>query len=112
MSFGHQWEDIEKGSESTAVVAREEDLSASKPEHAPEIAGDGLHTMSQDIEKRPAYSAIINDPGPPPDGGWAAWIQVLMAHIIIFNTWGYINSFGVFQVYHVQHLHRPPSDIS
>jgi hypothetical protein len=39
-------------------------------------------------------------------------IQVLMAHIIIFNTWGYINSFGVFQVYHVQHLHRPPSDIS
>jgi MFS family permease len=54
----------------------------------------------------------LQTPGPPPDGGLAAWIQVLMTHIVIFNTWGYINSFGVFQVYYVQHLNRPASDIS
>lgn len=112
MSFEHQWEDVEKGSDLTTIADREENLSTSKSELGPVIALDGWHTMSQDIEKRPAYSAIADDPGPPPDGGWAAWIQVLMAHIIIFNTWGYINSFGVFQVYHVQHLQRPPSDIS
>lgn len=28
------------------------------------------------------------------------------------NTWGFINSFGVFQTYYVSQLDRPPSDIS
>jgi hypothetical protein len=37
------------------------------------------------------------DPGPPPDGGLEAWMQVLMGHLVIMNTWGFINSFGVFQ---------------
>ncbi|KAI9811855.1 MAG: hypothetical protein M1827_005206 [Pycnora praestabilis] len=52
------------------------------------------------------------DPGPPPDGGMKAWIQVLMGHLIIFNTWGYINSFGVFQTYYVSALNSAPSDIA
>lgn len=43
-------------------------------------------------------SRISVDPGPPPDGGLEAWIQALMGHLVVFNTWGYINSFGVFQV--------------
>ncbi|KAM0793826.1 major facilitator superfamily domain-containing protein [Usnea florida] len=55
---------------------------------------------------------ISVDLGPPPDGGLMAWTQVLMGHLIIFNTWGYINSFGLFQVYHVDTLGRTPSDIS
>lgn len=54
----------------------------------------------------------LQTPGPPPDGGLQAWTMVLMGHIIIFNTWGYINSFGVFQVYYSEHLNRPTSDIS
>ena len=28
------------------------------------------------------------------------------------NTWGFINSFGVFQTYYADALHRPPADIS
>jgi MFS family permease len=52
------------------------------------------------------------DPGPPPDGGLVAWTQAIMAHLVVFNTWGYINSFGVFQTYYVDALRRPPSDIS
>ena len=52
------------------------------------------------------------DIGPPPDGGFHAWLQVAMAHMVIFNTWGYINSFGVFQTYYVKALGHPPSDIS
>ena len=51
--------------------------------------------------------------GPPPDAGVRAWNQVLVAHLVIFTTWGYINSFGVFQTYYVQTLlHRSPSDVS
>lgn len=52
------------------------------------------------------------DIGPPPDGGFTAWSQVALAHFVIFNTWGYINSFGVFQSYYTEALGRPPSDIS
>jgi MFS family permease len=50
--------------------------------------------------------------GPPPDGGFQAWSQVALAHFVIFNTWGYINSFGVFQTYYSHTLGHPPSDIS
>lgn len=57
-------------------------------------------------------SRISIDPGPPPDGGLAGWTQALMAHLTVFNTWGYINSFGVFQTYYVETLGHPPSDIS
>ncbi|KAF9887140.1 hypothetical protein FE257_010515 [Aspergillus nanangensis] len=52
------------------------------------------------------------DLGPPPDGGFKAWSQVALGHFVIFNTWGYINSFGVFQSYYTESLGRPPSDIS
>ena len=27
------------------------------------------------------------DPGPPPDGGLAAWTQVALGHLVIMNTW-------------------------
>ena len=57
-------------------------------------------------------SRISIDPGPPPDGGLGAWTQAGMAHLIVFNTWGYINSFGVFQTYYVATLGHSPSDIS
>ncbi|EPS26585.1 hypothetical protein PDE_01522 [Penicillium oxalicum 114-2] len=52
------------------------------------------------------------DLGPPPDGGFTAWLQAGLGHLIIFNTWGYINSFGVFQTYYTTALNRAPSDIS
>ena len=52
------------------------------------------------------------DPGPPPDGGLRAWTQAFMTHLVVFNTWGYINSFGVFQTYYVTALNHPPSAIS
>lgn len=52
------------------------------------------------------------DPGPPPDGGLNAWMQVALGHLVILNTWGFINSFGVFQTYYVSELHQTPSAIS
>lgn len=40
------------------------------------------------------------DPGPPPDGGFTAWNQAAMGHLVAFNTWGYLNTFGVFQSFY------------
>ena len=52
------------------------------------------------------------EPGPPPDGGFRAWSQVLVTFIVVLNTWGYINSFGVFQTYYVTALSHSLSDVS
>ena len=51
-------------------------------------------------------------PALPPDGGFWAWAQVLMGHLVLFNTWGYINSFGFFQAYYTDVLGFSPSDVS
>lgn len=49
---------------------------------------------------------------PPPDGGLTAWMQVLAGHLIVFNTWGYIISFGIFQPYYQEQLSLDPSAVS
>jgi len=54
----------------------------------------------------------IIDPGPPPDGGTTAWIQVAMGWLVCVCTWGYINSFGVFQTYYSETLGESQSTIS
>jgi hypothetical protein len=36
-------------------------------------------------------------PPPPPNGGTRAWLQVLGAFFLNFNTWGLLNTFGTFQ---------------
>ncbi|KAL8944730.1 MAG: hypothetical protein Q9216_000299 [Gyalolechia sp. 2 TL-2023] len=37
---------------------------------------------------------------PAPDGGLHAWLQVLGAFMLWFNSWGILNAFGVFQTYY------------
>ncbi|OGM48907.1 putative monocarboxylate permease [Aspergillus bombycis] len=49
---------------------------------------------------------------PPPDGGLNAWTQAVMGHMVCFNTWGYIASFGVFQAYYQSSLGVSSSAIS
>ncbi|GLI78365.1 hypothetical protein PoHVEF18_006679 [Penicillium ochrochloron] len=56
-----------------------------------------------------ASSAAVPD---PPDGGATAWTQAVMGHLVSFNTWGYIASFGVFQAYYQSELGVSPSAIS
>ena len=68
-------------------------------------------TMSTTLAKvRTKDSAI--DPGPPPDKGWHTWSQAFLVHLVVFNTWGFINSFGLFQTFYSQYLHQPSSTIS
>lgn len=54
----------------------------------------------------------IVDPGPAPDGGLKAWTQVGCAWLVLFTTWGYVNSFGAFQTYYTETLDVSPSTIS
>ena len=49
---------------------------------------------------------------PPPDGGLLAWSQVLAGHLVAFNSWGYVNSFGLFQAYYSTSLRKSPATIS
>jgi hypothetical protein len=35
-----------------------------------------------------------------------------MGHLVVMNTWGFVNSFGVFQTYYVTSLHQTPSTVS
>ncbi|KAF2863311.1 MFS general substrate transporter [Piedraia hortae CBS 480.64] len=51
---------------------------------------------------RPAEQLSVEPPtpGPPPDGGTVAWLQVASSWCLFFNTWGILNTFGVFQTYY------------
>ncbi|OIW26927.1 MFS general substrate transporter [Coniochaeta ligniaria NRRL 30616] len=52
-----------------------------------------------EVEKVPTL-----DVGPPPDGGWKAWGQAALMHVVFLNTWGVANSFGIFQNYYTSEL--------
>ncbi|KAL0934423.1 MFS monocarboxylate transporter [Colletotrichum truncatum] len=79
-----------------------------------------FYSSDEDVERSGTIKDIsacdvkmVNDiDGPPPDGGWQAWIQAMAAHLVVMNTWGTINSFGIFQTFYRSYLSRPASDIS
>lgn len=62
-----------------------------------------------DTEGTPFKEDVV---GEAPDGGLTAWLQVLCGHLIVFNVWGYINSYGIFESYYVTTLNRSSSDIA
>lgn len=103
-----------KGEESTIGLPGsetqqlDEAVAGEKREEGFNAAETGLERVLSRIASRSSYP----DPGPPPDGGLQAWTQSLMGHLVVFNTWGYIISFGVFQQYLTTTLDRSPSDIS
>lgn len=83
------FEDVaEKGGVAGSSTSRHSDNY--DEDEAEEVAPSALYATS---------SAV--DYGPPPDGGLVAWTQVAMGWIMIFTTWGYINSFGAFQAYYI-----------
>lgn len=51
-------------------------------------------------------------PGKVPDGGFIAWVHVLLTHIVFFNTWGIANGYGIFQQYYTQVLGQSESSVS
>ncbi|PSR79696.1 major facilitator superfamily transporter [Coniella lustricola] len=45
-------------------------------------------------------SAIVLLKDEPPNGGLRAWLQVLGAFFMYFNTWGIVSSYGSYQTYY------------
>lgn len=68
------------------------------------------HHRHRDVLHRMRTPDPASNPGPPPDGGFPAWSQALLAHLAIFNTWGFINSFGIFQTYYTTALGQAALD--
>ncbi|KAK6384820.1 hypothetical protein LTS17_002383 [Exophiala oligosperma] len=98
---------------------------ASSPEHEIDPYGDELtKQLSRGSELKKVASNTLGrvasrlttrdivDPGPPPDGGLKAWVQVAMGWLVCVCTWGYINSFGVFQTYYTDTMGESQSTIS
>ncbi|KAI9723637.1 MAG: hypothetical protein M1812_000937 [Candelaria pacifica] len=105
--------DLREGNDDDSVdlsgsieITREKSQSSGK-EHPSSVAAL-TQVVSRVISARPP----VENPGPPPDAGVVAWTQVAMCHLVVFNTWGYINSFGVFQTYYTASLNVTPSAIS
>ncbi|KAI4209709.1 MAG: hypothetical protein LQ351_007363 [Letrouitia transgressa] len=92
----------------TPSTAVQDDYGEKAAIEPPEIPAGPLGKVLSTTVSRSSYK----DPGPPPDGGLLAWTQAIMGHLLVANTWGYINSFGVFQTYYITTLGHPPSDIS
>ncbi|KAL4780273.1 MFS general substrate transporter [Aspergillus varians] len=55
-----------------------------------------------DSEKQTAQQLATSPP--PPNGGLAAWLQVAGAFFLFFNSWGIVNTFGVFQSHYEDSL--------
>ncbi|OTB12308.1 hypothetical protein K445DRAFT_306140 [Daldinia sp. EC12] len=60
-------------------------------------------------EAAPVVSPV--EIAPPPDGG-TGWIQVFVGHLALFNTFGWFNSYGIFQDYYTEELNLPLSAVS
>ncbi|OLN87648.1 Riboflavin transporter MCH5-like protein 6 [Colletotrichum chlorophyti] len=103
-----------KTKEPTDLTPSEEDNhEATVAQNTVSDAGLGPETgnvIGREPSRAPSRASIA--PGPPPDGGVTAWMAVFSAHLVIMNTWGIVNSFGVFQSYYTTLLSRPPSDIA
>ncbi|KAI1087576.1 putative MFS monocarboxylate transporter [Rostrohypoxylon terebratum] len=71
-------------------------------------------SSNRNEEKVEFTEEVIPDVDAPPDGGLEAWLQVLGSYALYFNTWGTINTFGVYQTYYETGLlqHMSPSSIS
>ncbi|KAK4144400.1 major facilitator superfamily domain-containing protein [Dichotomopilus funicola] len=125
---------MDQDPEKTVYYNSESDRT--EADHPPLKMSDGLETPTEkpadgafeshapasslQLAAPPAQTTTDGTPpaAPPsndiPDGGLTAWLQVLGSTAILVNTWGVINTFGVFQAYYESELLRDhsSSDIS
>ncbi|KAK4498626.1 hypothetical protein PRZ48_009136 [Zasmidium cellare] len=58
------------------------------------------HEKGAERSARPQLPTSETHPTSIQDGGLKAWLQVLGAWSVFFNTWGILNTFGVYQTYY------------
>ncbi|TVY21568.1 Aspyridones efflux protein apdF [Lachnellula arida] len=76
-----------------------QDLSKGAKEKLPGVS-DATEAQTEKQKERRAVIQATRELPLPLDGGTLAWIQCAAAFCIFFNTWGLLNSFGVFQSYY------------
>ncbi|KAH8645667.1 riboflavin transporter MCH5 [Xylariales sp. PMI_506] len=104
--------DKDEGSNGDDADAEDEERWRIPPEpETLDTEAEGVAGVINRVLSRVSTKSNWN-PGPPPDGGRTAWLCALGAHLSITNTWGFINSFGVFQSYYTTQLGRSASDVS
>jgi hypothetical protein len=94
-------EEVEVGVQAKAEEDQEMPAGEKGPSGQTTTAKRRLHSKSilQIFGRTAGISTAA--PGPPPDRGLQAWTQVLVGHLVLFNAWGYSNSFSFFQAYHI-----------
>ncbi|KAH7138956.1 major facilitator superfamily domain-containing protein [Dendryphion nanum] len=58
----------------------------------------------EELERAASKQPSVNNVESIPDGGVTAWLQVLGAFFLFFNSWGVVNSFGSYQAYYETNL--------
>ena len=73
-------------------------------EEAPSPSQERSFSLSKQPPAEPTTEApavrTANNAGSPLNGGLLSWLQVLGSFMLFFNTWGLLNTFGVFQTYY------------
>ncbi|KAJ5680021.1 hypothetical protein N7536_011160 [Penicillium majusculum] len=89
-------------------VEPDKDWLPLEPPSLVSIAGPEAYEAQERAPEQPIT------PSPPPNGGVVAWLQVAGAFFLFFNSWGVVNTFGVFQSYYEGTLlpSHSPSSIS
>ena len=85
-----------------------------KPHSALPEPEDARLDSQANPENQALAQQFTSSTGPPPNGGLQAWLHVLGAFMLWFNSWGILNAFGVFQTYYEsgQLFTKSSSDIS
>ncbi|KAF5000442.1 hypothetical protein FGRMN_1773 [Fusarium graminum] len=73
---------------------------------------DTASVLSRGGNDEENQACSTTEPVEPPDGGLQAWLQVVTGHLVAFNSWGYLISFGIFQPYYEEQFSLPPSTVS
>lgn len=107
------FEDTEKGARHSKdtvdgqpyLTQQQEDLlEASEPPFTVRSGEDdeakaaGLHQVRTGTSLRqvPSSKPSVNNIRSVPNGGTIAWLQVLASFFLFFNSWGIVNTFGMF----------------
>lgn len=73
---------------------------------------DDESIMSPTEKESPSTSTLSAIDEEAPVSRWTAWAQVLAGHLVIFNTFGYIGSWGLFESHYQESLAMSFSAIS
>ncbi|KAG9850435.1 MFS general substrate transporter, partial [Aureobasidium melanogenum] len=96
-------------------------LSSSPTEKPPVVPNEQAAPNPEVVVSSNEKDVEAAPPAPPPnflgnipDGGVQAWLQVAAGWSLFFNTWGILNTFGVFQTYYESGvlIHASSSNIS